>query len=104
MSDIVSLSSLSNVPSASQLHVEHSRATGESAAAGPSGSGAASGSLEDSIELSAAAVLVQQASSAGAADRASRVQQLKQQVESGQYSVDPAAISDALISATAAGE
>ena len=104
MSDIVSLSSLSNVPSAPQMHVEHSRATSESASAGPSGSVAAQGSQEDSIVLSTAAGLVQQASSAGAADRASRVQQLKQQVERGEYSVDPAAIGSALIGAAIAGE
>jgi flagellar biosynthesis anti-sigma factor FlgM len=104
MSDIVSLSSASNVPSAPQVHVEHSRATSESSSAGPSGSAAVSGSAEDSIVLSTAAGLVQQASSAGATDRASRVQQLKQQVESGEYSIDPAAISSALIGATIAGD
>jgi len=104
MSDIVSLSSLSNVPSGSQAHVEHSRAASESASAGLSGSAAVPGSSEDSIVLSTAARLVQQASSAGAADRASRVQQLKQQVERGEYGIDPATISSALIGATIAGE
>jgi flagellar biosynthesis anti-sigma factor FlgM len=104
MSDIVSLSGLSNVASGSQVQVEHSRAANEPASAGPSGSVAAPGSSEDSIVLSTAARLVQQAWSAGAADRASRVQQLKQQVESGEYSIDPAAIGCALIGATIAGE
>lgn len=104
MSDIVSLSSVSNVLSATQVQVEHSRAAGESASAGASSSAAVPGSPEDAIVLSTAAALVQQASSAGAADRASRVQQLKQQFESGQYSIDPAAIGSALIGRTIAGE
>jgi len=104
MSDIVSLSSVGNVPSGSQVQVEHSRATGESASAGLSSPVAAAGSQEDSIVLSTAAGLVQQAATAGAADRASRVQQLKQQVESGTYGLDPATISSALIGATIAGE
>jgi len=104
MNDIVSLSSLSHVPSASQVQVEHSRATSESDSAAASSPGAIPGSQEDSIVLSTAAGLVQQASSAGAADRAIRVQQLKQQFESGEYSIDPATISSALIGATIAGE
>ena len=104
MSDIVSLSSVGNVSSGSQVQVEHSRAASESASAGLSDSAAVTGSGEDSIVLSTAARLVQQASSAGADDRASRVQQLKQQIESGAYSIDPATISSALIGRAIAGE
>ena len=101
MNDIVSLS---NAASRSEVQVEHSRAAGEPVPPGPAGSATRSASLEDSIELSTAADLVQRASSAGAAARASRVQQLKQQIEAGEYTVDPAALSRALIDATVAGE
>ena len=103
MSDIVSLSSLTNAALSSQVHLEHARATGDSST-GPASAGNSSGSGEDSIVLSSAAVLIQRASSAGAADRASRVEQLKQQVQNGQYSVDPGALGNALIGGAVAGE
>ena len=104
MNDIVSLSSLSNAASGSELHVEHARAADQSALRGALGSTTRAGSQEDSIELSTAADLVQRASSAGASARASRVEQLKQQIESGRYSVEPRALSSAVIDATVAGE
>ena len=103
MNDIVSLSSLSNAASGSELQVEHARAADQSAVRGSLGSTRAV-SPEDSIELSTAADLVQRASSAGASARASRVEQLKQQIESGRYSVEPRALSSAVIDATVAGE
>jgi flagellar biosynthesis anti-sigma factor FlgM len=103
MSDIVSLSSLSNAALGSQVQLEHARATGEPSTA-PSNGSVSSGSGEDSIVLSNTAVLIQHASSAGSADRASRVEQLKQQVQNGQYSVDPGALGNALIGGAIAGE
>lgn len=104
MTDIVSLSSLSNAASSPQVHVEHSRATTESTSSGSSGSVLTERPYEDSVMLSNAAGLVQQALSAGQVARASRVQQLKQQIESGQYNVDPAAVGSALIGAANVGD
>ncbi len=100
MNDIVSLSSASNA----QVQVEHARATSESNSTGASGSTAAGQAHEDSVTLSNTAALVQQALSAGAAARASRVQELKQQFENGQLNVDPAAVGSALIGAAIAGD
>lgn len=104
MNDIVSLSSVSNAPSAPQAHVEHARAAGESYSSGASDSAVTGQPHEDSVTLSNTAGLVQQAMSAGAAARAGRVQQLKQQFENGQLSVDPAAVGNALIGASIAGD
>ena len=53
----------------------------------------------DSIAITGISGLVQQALSAGAAERADLVQQLKQLIESGQYTVDPLTVSRALLSA-----
>jgi len=100
MNDIVSLSSVSNA----QVQVEHARATSESNSSGSSSSATAGQAHEDSVTLSNTAGLVQQALSAGAAARASRVQELKQQFENGQLSVDPAAVGSALIGAAIAGD
>ena len=58
----------------------------------------------DSISLSTTGDLVQQAMTAGASDRAARVQQLKSQVESNQYQVDAQATSQAIIDAHLSGE
>ena len=58
----------------------------------------------DSINLTGVGGLVQSALSAGAQQRADRVEQLKQLVNSNQYSVDPEAVSRALIGAHLAGE
>jgi flagellar biosynthesis anti-sigma factor FlgM len=100
MNDIVSLSSVSNA----QVQLEHARAASESNSSGSSGSAAVGQPREDSVTLSNTAGLVQQALSAGAAPRASRVQELKQQFENGQLSVDPAAVGSALIGAAIAGD
>jgi flagellar biosynthesis anti-sigma factor FlgM len=58
----------------------------------------------DSIALSATNSLVQQALGAGVDARAARIQQLRTQVESGQYHVDAAAVSNSLIEAHLAGD
>lgn len=61
------------------------------------------GSSSDSINLTGVSGLVQTALTAGAQQRAVRVEQLKQLVDSNQYSVDPEAVSNALISAHLTG-
>ena len=104
MNEIVSLSSLAGAAAASQTHVDHARAASDSATVGSSGSPAAGGLQEDSVMLSAATDLVQQAWSAGAAARANRVQELKQQIDSGQYNADPAAVGSAVIGGAIAGD
>lgn len=58
----------------------------------------------DSISLTGVSGLVQTALGAGAQQRADRVAQLKQLVNSNQYSVDPEAVSRALISAHLTGD
>jgi flagellar biosynthesis anti-sigma factor FlgM len=69
----------------------------------PAGSGTTGGS-SDSINITGSGGLIQSALSAGAQDRTDRVAQLKQLVNSNQYSVDPEAVSSALISAHLAGD
>ena len=53
----------------------------------------------DSIALSGTNSLVQQALGAGSRARAARIQELQQQVQSGQYQVDATAVSRSLIEA-----
>ena len=62
-----------------------------------------SSGTSDSIALTGVGDLVQLALGAGAAQRADRVQQLKQLVDSNQYSIDPEAVSRALIGAHMTG-
>jgi len=68
----------------------------------PAGSGGSAAS--DSIALNGISSLVQLALSAGASQRADRVQQLKQLVDTNQYAIDPASVSRALIAAHMSGE
>jgi anti-sigma28 factor (negative regulator of flagellin synthesis) len=58
----------------------------------------------DFISLTGVSGLVQTALGAGAQQRADRVEQLRQLVNSNQYSVDPEAVSRALISAHLMGD
>jgi flagellar biosynthesis anti-sigma factor FlgM len=104
MSDIVSISSLNQSLAGSQVQLDHSRPAGDATSADSSRSGSVGSGQDDSVALSDAAGLVQQAQNAGSADRASRVQQLKQQIESGQYTIDAAAISNAIVNAGITGE
>jgi flagellar biosynthesis anti-sigma factor FlgM len=69
----------------------------------PAGSRAGAGS-SDSIALSGNSDLVQLALTAGSGDRADRIAQLKQLVANNQYSVDPEAVSSALIGAHLTGD
>ncbi|HTS47322.1 MAG TPA: flagellar biosynthesis anti-sigma factor FlgM [Bryobacteraceae bacterium] len=58
----------------------------------------------DSVALNGAGDLAQLALSAGANERADRIQQLKQLVDTNQYSVDPYTLSRALIGAHMVGD
>lgn len=101
MSDVVSLSSLTQSGAGSQIHVEHSHAAG---VADSSSSAASQAGLSDSVELSGAGSLVQQAMNAGAGARAARVQFLKQQFESGQYETPVETLASAVLNGSIAGE
>ncbi len=84
----------------SQINLNQTRAAREAsdaAASGPSASGRAPGA--DSIALSGLGALVQQTLNSGSDARTARVQELKQQLDSGQYPIDPVAVSQALIAA-----
>ena len=58
----------------------------------------------DSVALNGVADLAQLASSAGASERADRVEQLKQLVDTNQYTIDPDTVSRALIGAHMVGD
>ena len=64
--------------------------------------GLAAGS--DSVALNGVGDLAQLALSAGVSERADRVEQLKQLVDTNQYAIDPASVSRALIAAHMSGE
>ncbi|HMD50618.1 MAG TPA: flagellar biosynthesis anti-sigma factor FlgM [Bryobacteraceae bacterium] len=88
-----------------EIQLNQTRQSREVADSGtaPAGSTTAGGS-SDSINITGSGGLVQSALSAGAQERADRVEQLKQLVNSNQYSVDPEAVSRALIGAHLAGD
>ena len=58
----------------------------------------------DSVALNSAGDLAQLALNAGASERADRVEQLKQLVDTNQYTVDPNTVSRALIGAHMVGD
>jgi anti-sigma28 factor (negative regulator of flagellin synthesis) len=58
---------------------------------------------QDQIDLGSQSGLVSQVQNAGADDRASRIEQLRALVQSGQYQVDTAALSQSIIGATING-
>ena len=60
-------------------------------------------SPSDGIDLGSQSGLLTYAQQAGSADRQSRVQELRALVQSGQYQVDTAALSQSLVSATTNG-
>ena len=103
MSDIVSIGGLNPAAAGSDLHVDHARNAGPVTADSSHSIGTA-GEHEDSVALSSAAIQIHQALSAGADARAERVQQLKQQIATGQYALDPASIGSALLDAGIAGD
>jgi anti-sigma28 factor (negative regulator of flagellin synthesis) len=59
--------------------------------------------LDDSIALSMASRFVKESASAGEGDRLARILQLKTAIQKNQYSVDPLAVSHALIEAELLG-
>lgn len=59
--------------------------------------------LDDRIALSMASRLVRQSSTAGEADRLARILELKTAIQKSQYSIDPLAVSHALIEAELLG-
>ena len=103
MSEIVSLSSVSQALSGSDVQVDHTRGP-NGVSADASGLAKSTGLGDDSVALSSAAHMVQQALGAGSDARAVRVAELRQQIQSGQYVTDPAAISQAILNASIAGE
>lgn len=60
-------------------------------------------SASDQIDLGSQAGLLSQAQSAGLSDRQSRIEQLKALVQSGQYQVDPAALSKSIVNSALNG-
>jgi flagellar biosynthesis anti-sigma factor FlgM len=94
-----------DTPDTTRMDLNPTRATSETE--GPKASNSGSGSRTssgDSIALSSTNGLVQQALGAGSAARAARVIELQQQLQNGQYQVDPLSVSRALISSHLAGE
>lgn len=61
------------------------------------------GALSDQIDLGSQAGLLSQAQSAGDIDRQARIEQLKALVQSGQYQVDPSALSESIVNAALNG-
>jgi flagellar biosynthesis anti-sigma factor FlgM len=57
----------------------------------------------DNIDLRSQASLLSQAMAAGASDRSANVQRLQTLIQSGQYQVDPAALSNSIINASLDG-
>jgi flagellar biosynthesis anti-sigma factor FlgM len=57
----------------------------------------------DNIDLRSQASLLSQALGAGASERSANVQRLQALVQSGQYQIDPAALSNSIINASTDG-
>jgi anti-sigma28 factor (negative regulator of flagellin synthesis) len=64
---------------------------------GTSGSGNTDAGAFDRIDLGSQSDLVSQAQTAGDQSRAARLEQLRALVQSGQYQVDPVALSQAIV-------
>jgi len=88
-----------------EIQLNQTRQSREVADSGTaSGGSTPTAGSSDSINITGAGGLVQSALTAGSQQRADRVEQLRQLVNSNQYSVDPEAVSRALISAHLAGD
>ena len=88
-----------------EIQLNQTRQSREVTDSGTSSAGSTpAGARSDSINITGSGGLVQSALTAGAQQRADRVEQLKQLVNSNQYSVDPEAVSSALIGAHLAGD
>jgi anti-sigma28 factor (negative regulator of flagellin synthesis) len=94
-----------DVPDTMEIQIDQARQSREvTDSTGPTtGSKAGTGS-SDSIALTGVSDVVQLALNAGTNERADRVQQLKQLVDSNQYATDPAALSRAMIGAQLTGD
>lgn len=75
----------------------------KAASSGASGSQSPGDTASDRIDLGNQSDLVSQAQTAGASDRAARIEQLRALVQSGQYQVDPAALSQSIVQAALSG-
>ena len=84
---------------ATQIDLNQARESRDISNASPLESTTTGSRGTDSIALSGIRDLVQQALSSGADARTARIAQLKQQIDSNQYQVDPVAVSRALINA-----
>jgi flagellar biosynthesis anti-sigma factor FlgM len=85
---------------AAQINVEQARSPRPVSGADRAMPGAiASPPNADSIALSSTKDLVQRALNAGSDARLARILELKQQIESGQYHIDPLAVSRSLVDA-----
>jgi anti-sigma28 factor (negative regulator of flagellin synthesis) len=90
---------------AARLGLDQTRGSQGAGSAGAPASGSVQPNLaHDSISLSTPGDIVQKALTAGASDRAARIQQLKNQIDSNQYQVDALATSRAIIDAHLAGD
>ena len=90
-----------NTPDVSRLNLDQTslQKTPASSRASSTGSTGTDSTPEDSISLSNLPNYVQQALSSSSSDRATRIQELKALVASGQYQPDAQAVSSALIDA-----
>ena len=90
-----------NIPNA---EVDRTRSARNTSSANTSSSSSSKGSTVDSIALTSAKDIVQRALNAGSEARLNRIQELRNQVENNQYSVDAVAVSHALIESHLAGD
>jgi flagellar biosynthesis anti-sigma factor FlgM len=83
---------------ASQVDLNQAQATRDASVAADPGTSANRSSMgPDSITLTGASDLVQMILNSGTDARSLRVAQLKQQIDSNSYAMDPAAVSRALV-------
>ena len=84
-------------PQNERLYQTSQPPTGSTASAKPTQTG------NDQIELGSQAGLVSQVQTAGSDGRASRVEELRALIQSGQYHVDTAELSGSIVNATLSG-
>jgi flagellar biosynthesis anti-sigma factor FlgM len=85
-------------PQSSQIN-ETSRLEGSSSGA----VGNSSSDTGDNIDLGSQATLLSRAQTAGASESSATVQQLRALIQSGQYQMDPGALSQSIVNAAANG-
>ena len=91
-------------PDVSRMDLGQTRASQGVGPGAPSQGQVQQKTSSDSISLSTPGDIVQQALTAGASDRAARIQQLKSLIDSNQYQIDAQATSRAIIDAHLAGD